>query len=49
MPAKKLKTEEESEVLKAIRRQKKKTPRMKVSGSSVRQLARIIKEKSIKK
>ncbi|MFA6525658.1 MAG: hypothetical protein WCT33_05335 [Patescibacteria group bacterium] len=49
MPAKKIKIEEESEDLKAIRRQKKKSPRMKVSGSSVRELARIIKEKSIKK
>ncbi|MFA6391987.1 MAG: hypothetical protein WCW66_04535 [Patescibacteria group bacterium] len=46
---KKINIEEESEELKAIRRQKKKTPRMKVSGSSVRQLARIIKEKSVKK
>ncbi|MFA6272144.1 MAG: hypothetical protein WC693_03470 [Patescibacteria group bacterium] len=49
MPAKKINIEEESEALKAIRRQKKKSPRMKVSGGSVRELARIIKNKSVKK
>lgn len=49
MPNKTTKDEEEDKQLKAVRRQKKKTPRMKVSGSSVRELQKIIKKKSRKK
>ncbi|MBU0612831.1 hypothetical protein KKB10_02325 [Patescibacteria group bacterium] len=49
MKHKDIKDEEESKRLKSIRRQKKKTPRMKVSGSSVRELQKIMKKKSKKK
>ena len=46
MKHKDIKDEEENKKHKSIRRQKKKTPRMKVSGSSVRELQEIIKKKS---
>ena len=45
MQNKNIKDDEEGKELKALRRQKKKTPRMKVSGSSVRELQKIIKKK----
>lgn len=43
---KKIKSLEESEKLKAVRRQKKKKIRMKVSGRSVIQLKRLIEGKA---
>ena len=49
MKYKDIKDEEESKEHKSVRRQKMKKPQMKVSGSSVRELQKIIQKKSRKK
>jgi len=49
MPKKIISEEENQKKIKAVRRQKKKRPKMKVSGRSVVQLKKIIEGKSKKK